>query len=95
MVSQNLNLPSSLYPVPVLSMQEYPSVHDLVKNIFHVKISPRLPLTGRVKYFAKNWEKITKDPAVLNIVHGYQFPFIEHSYQTFSPVGGNITLEEK
>ena len=76
-------------------MQEYPKVHHLIKNLFPVKISRGLPLGGRVKHFAKNWKKLTKDPAVLNIVHGYQIPFIDHSYQTFLQVGGKIIPEEK
>ena len=59
-----------------------------------MKISPGLPLEGRVKDFAKNWEKSIKDPAVLNIVHGYQIPFIEHC-QTSLPAGGKTTPEEK
>ena len=81
LVSQNLNLSSSVYPVPVLSMQEYPKIHNLVKNLFPAKISPGLPLAERVKHLAKKCEKLTKDPAVLNKVHGYQIPFIEHTYQ--------------
>ena len=76
-------------------MQEYPKVHHLVKNLFLVKISPGLPLARRVKNFAKNWEKLTKEPAVLDIVHGYQIPFIEHLYQTSLPVVEKITPGEK
>ena len=34
MVSQNLYLPSSVYRVPVQSMQEYSKAHHLVKNLF-------------------------------------------------------------
>ena len=40
LVSQNLSIASSVYPVPVIPMQEYPMVHHLVKNLFPVKISP-------------------------------------------------------
>ena len=41
-------------------MQEYPKVHNLVKHLFLVKISPGLPLAERVKHFAKNWKKLIK-----------------------------------
>ena len=76
-------------------MQEYPKVYHSVKRLFPVKISPGLPLAGRVKHFAKNWEKLTKDPAELNMVYGYRIPFIEHPYQTSLPVGGKITPKKK
>ena len=51
-------------------MQEYPKEYHLVKNIFPIKISSKLPLSWRVKRFAN---KLTKDPAALNVVHGYKF----------------------
>ena len=95
LVNQNLNLLSSVYPVPVLSIQECVMVHHLVKILFPTNISPGLLLAVRVKNFAKNWKKLTKDPAVWNIVHAYQIPFIEHPYQTSLPVGGKITPDKK
>ena len=75
LVCQNLSLTYSVYPVPVLSMQEK-VLHDLVKYLFPMKIYPGLPLAGRVKDFAKEWEKLTKDPAVLKL-HKHQIPFVD------------------
>ena len=77
LVCQNLSLTYPVYPVPVLSMQEYLKVlHDLVKYLFPMKIYPELPLAGRVKYFAKEWEKLTKDAGVLKL-HKHQIPFVD------------------
>ena len=95
LVSLSLILPSIAYPLPVLSIQKCPKALHLVKNLFPIKISPGLPLAGKVKKFEKNWEKLTKNSTVLNIVHGYQILFIEHPYQTSLPVGGKIAPEEK
>ena len=60
MVYENLNLPSSVYPVPVLPIQGYPKVHHLVKNLFLVKISQWLLLARRGKHFAKKLVKFNK-----------------------------------
>ena len=54
LVSQNLNLPSFVYQVPVLSMQKYPEIHPVVKSLYPINISPLgFPIAGRVKHFAK------------------------------------------
>ena len=77
LVCQNLSLTYSVYPVPVLSMQEYLQVlYDLVKYLFPMKIYPGLPSAGRVKHFAKEWEKLTKDAGVLKL-HKHQIPFVD------------------
>ena len=81
--------------VPILSVQDYPKVHRLVKNLFPVKLSQSLPLAGRVKFFIKNWEKLTKDPSVLEIVQGYKIPFTDTPHRTFLPKAGNLSKEEK
>ena len=47
----------------------------LVVNLFPVKIK-QLPKVGRVKHFVKNWQKLTDDPMILDIVRGYEIPFI-------------------
>ena len=74
--------------MPVLSVQDYPKVQNLVKNLFPFRISPGLPLSGRVKYFLENSKKLTKDPSILEIVQGYKIPFLETSHQTFLPKAG-------
>ena len=85
----------SIYQVPVLSVQEYPKVHKLVRNLFPVRVSSGLPLAGRVKYFIRNWKRLTGDMAVLNIVNGYQIPLLDSPRQPFLPPGAKLCPEEK
>jgi len=42
------------------------AVHPLVKKLFPVKLVAR-----RVKYLKKNWEKLTTDRAIIQIVQGF------------------------
>ena len=37
--------------------------------------------SGKVKYFLKNWEKVTNDSTILSIVKGYSIDFVEIPYQ--------------
>ena len=53
-------------------MQKFANVHRFVQNLFPVKIISELPLAGRIKFFLKNWERLTKDPSILEIVQGFQ-----------------------
>ena len=48
--------------------------------------SNQMPLAGRLKYFAKNWELVTNDPWVLSAISGYQICFTEHPYQNTQPI---------
>jgi len=36
---------------------------------------PNIPLAGRLKFFYKNWEKLTKDPRILSMVKGRKIQF--------------------
>ena len=62
-------------------------------NLFPVKIK-QLPKAGRVKHFVKNWKSLTKDPTILNIVIGYEIPFISSSRQSRLPKLCQFTKEE-
>ena len=35
----------------------------------------QVPLTGRLPYFIENWQNITQDSAILDIVQGFQIQF--------------------
>ena len=63
-------------------------VHQLVRALFPKNPIPELPLAGRLKFFYSNWAKLTQDPNILNIVQGFEIPFLEN------PVGwGNRTVK--
>ena len=40
---------------------------------------------GRLQYFLKNWEKLTNDPFILELVKGYQIPFLSELSRTAPP----------
>ena len=81
--------------VKILSTQEYKNVHPLVRDLFGIKvIPPNLPVAGRLKYFLKNWECLTQDPQVLEMVKGFQIPFLSHpSQKSYAPM--KFSAEEK
>ena len=60
---------------PVL--QDLPEVHPRVRSLFPEDLPCRYPLAGRFKYFRKNWEKLSSNQAVLNMISGYKVPFSE------------------
>ena len=82
---------SQLFPlnqkyVNLLSLQEYQNVHPLVKDLFVIKEIPlSVPVSGRLKFFLKNWECLTQDPLILSFVQGYQIPFLSTPVQQFHP----------
>jgi len=64
-------------------MQDFPRIHPLVKNLFSVGVSPRLPLAGRINFLLRNWQRLTNDKSLLQIVQGYKIPFSSIPKQTF------------
>ena len=36
-----------------------------------------------LKHFHMNWEKLTSDPYIINLVQGYQIPFSSKSFRNF------------
>ena len=69
---------------PFLNRLEFPvlipdsdlqNVHPFIKNLFlGIKIL-QVPLAGRLKYFLKSWEKLSRDPNLLGIAQGFQIAF--------------------
>ena len=54
-----------------------------------------IPLTGRTSYFYDNWESINAASQVLNIISGYEIPFVEEPYQYHHPITQANSDEEK
>ena len=55
---RNLSLPAAKN---LLVLQDLPQVHPLVKSLFPEDLQCRYPLAGRLKYFRKNWEKLSSN----------------------------------
>ena len=50
-------------------------VHKIRPIIKHFITQRDLPVSERLKHVRMNWEKLTSDPFILNLVQGYQIPF--------------------
>ena len=78
----NLLIVTSISSTDLLLGSEFWKIHPLVVNLFPEKIK-QLPKAGRVKHFVKNWQKLTNNPMVLDIVRRYEIPFILSSRQSY------------
>ena len=54
-----------------------------------------IPLTGRTSYFYDNWESINASSQVLNIISGYEIPFVKEPYQYHHPITQANSYEER
>ena len=79
---RNLSLPTAKN-LPAL--RDLPQVHPLEISLFPQGLLCRYPLAGRLKYFRKNWEKLSSDQVVLNMISDYKVPFSEVPYQRKYP----------
>ena len=69
----------------ILSPEIYSHIHLAIKGLFPPKKAQNFPQAGRLQYFLENWEKLTSNPAILNIVKGYQIPFLSVPIQKSCP----------
>ena len=53
----------------------------------------QMPKAGRVKHFAKNWQRLKNEPMILDIVRGYEIPFILPPRQSRLPNVCQLTTE--
>ena len=44
-----------------------------------------IPVGGRLKYFKKEWEKVTSDPDILKIISGLSIPLVNFEQQNRTP----------
>jgi len=60
--------------------EELNQVHPVIRGLFLER--PKVcVLAGRLKFFQKNWEKITQDPQILKSVQGFQIPLLQPPQQ--------------
>jgi len=68
-------------------LSEFVNGHPLVRTLFplsHTKIQSLSPV-GRLKLFCQNWENLTQDAQILEIVKGYKIPFLVKPQQNLLP----------
>ena len=68
--------------VEILSPKDYPHIHPVIKRLLYVENMQNFRPAGRLQYFLKSWEKLTNDPFILELVKGYQIPFLSKPSQT-------------
>ena len=68
--------------VEILSPQDYPHVHPVIKRLLYVQNLQSFQPASGLQYFLKNWEKLTNDPFILELVKSYQIPFPSEPSQT-------------
>ena len=78
----------------ILSPQDYPHIHPVMIKLLYVENMHNFQRAGRLQYFLKEWEEITKDPFILELVKGYQIPFLSEPFQTAPPSSISISQEE-
>ena len=85
---------STISPKPktpdLLNLSDYQKVHPFVKTLFK-ETRETFPLAGRLKYFLKNWEKVTNDSAILSIVKSYSIDFVKTPYQPRTPIRAKLS----
>ena len=68
--------------VEILSPQDYPHIHPVIKRLLYVQNLQSFYPTSGLQYFLKNWEKLTNDLFILELVKSYQIPFLSEPSQT-------------
>ena len=82
--------------IPTLvSREKLPYAHKLVKRLFPSVQLPNFQIAGRLKRFVKKWQFLTKDQSILEIVKGYQIPFLSQPLQQLLPREIHLNLKEK
>ena len=82
----------SISSTDLLSASVFSKIHPLVANLFSVKIK-QLRKASRVKYFVKNWQRLTNNHMILDIVRGSEIPFILPPRQSRLPNLCHLTKE--
>ena len=91
-VKMNLLIALSISLTNLLSASEFCKIHPLVASLLPVKIK-QLPKAGRVKHFVRNWQRLTNDLMILDIVRGYEISFILPQRQSWLPNVCQLTKE--
>ena len=55
----------------MLSPILFQEIHPVIKNLITQKNLKDLQVAGRLEYFHINWEKLTSNVFIVNLVHGY------------------------
>ena len=68
----------------ILSPEIYSHIHPGFEGLFPKEFQ-KFQHKSRLQYFLENWEKLARDPSILNIVKGYQIPFLSFLFRNLLP----------
>ena len=68
---------SSQQRVEILIPEIYMHLHPVIKNLISLTNLHKIPTKGLLAFFLGNWSKMTSDTVILDIVKGYQKPFVD------------------
>jgi hypothetical protein len=60
-----------------------------------IHLNVNCPIAGRLKHFLPNWESITQDPWILQVVKGYPIDFSETPVQVHPPKPMIVSVENQ
>ena len=61
------------------------NVHPILKKLFPAQKLRASSNAGRLRFFLQNWQKLTTDPVILEIVQGWKLPIVGRPWQTREP----------
>ena len=68
--------------VEIISPQNYPHMHPLIKRLLYVENIQTFRPAGPLQYLLRKWEKLTSDPFILELVKRVQITFLSEPFQT-------------
>ena len=77
-----------------VELLDYPLILPVIKRLLYVENLENIQPAGRYQYFLKNWGKLTNNPLILELVKGYQIPFLSEPSQTAPPSSISMSQEE-
>ena len=60
-------------------------IHPALRGMFPIMPEGYLKPVGKIRCFHKNWEVLTQDPQVLDVVKGFSIPWMEEPLQSRIP----------
>ena len=78
----------------ILPIKGLQNVHPGVRKMLPVQAKWDYPLAGRLQFFVKNWQVLTNNPEILEIVSGLKVPFMGEPQQIRPPHQAKMNREQ-
>ena len=81
--------------IEILRPEIYSHIHPAIKGLFPPKEFQNFSQASRLQYFLENWEKLTSNAFILNIMKGYQILFLPVPIKKFCLPRISMTPQEE